>query len=637
MLLKMKLKNKIIGLVVLICLFALLSISIVSYITLQNMADYSAETNTALGNQASGGARDALMEQAHQFLQTIVQQQARNCDSMLNTLKYEMELVHGVVTDMFINPDYYSHSRPVIHASEVTAGIYSNTYSLMDSIPMTDEILRERDLLSNLSLLTPTLIRNENIVGIYVGMESGLFFNYTSTLYDTSDYDPRVRPWYIKAAAFPGEVILTDIYEDAFGLGLIVTVAKAFHGNDGDLLGVAAFDVLLQNLEKLVLETHITESGYAFILSGDGDFIVHPDMGNEGFEPNISSYGVDAAGMYRQILSGETGFISVDNADNPFFIAFSPIIAADWSIGVVVYEDELLSSLRTLSAQMDLLTVAAEENIAGMSEQALITFISIAAVFVVMVIFFALILTSIISKPIQKLADEVSSVGEGKLDKRIEGHYNIELDIIKDAVNSMAGDIKIYLNEKLTAERAAHEAELARLELVDKVNHDALTNIYNRRYLDESLHRLINTLSRTSGGTLSVFMIDVDYFKKFNDAYGHAHGDECLIAVAGAIRGCLTRADDFAARYGGEEFTVVLPNVGENGAGIVAQKILESVRSLRIPHESSDAGKHVTVSIGAASGKVTETATPDDFIKQADKALYASKQNGRNMYTFQPV
>jgi diguanylate cyclase (GGDEF)-like protein len=162
---------------------------------------------------------------------------------------------------------------------------------------------------------------------------------------------------------------------------------------------------------------------------------------------------------------------------------------------------------------------------------------------------------------------------------------------------------------------------------------DPVTGIYNRRYLEENLKRVIISLSR-SGGILSLLMIDVDLFKNYNDAYGHNKGDGCLKTIAEILTENLLRADDFVARYGGEEFVVVLPNTSERGACKVADKLRKSIQDYNLPHEKSNVASSVTISVGVTTGKVEYTYTGNDFIKQADKALYMSKQSGRNKYTY---
>jgi diguanylate cyclase (GGDEF)-like protein len=170
----------------------------------------------------------------------------------------------------------------------------------------------------------------------------------------------------------------------------------------------------------------------------------------------------------------------------------------------------------------------------------------------------------------------------------------------------------------------------------DKIYYDALTGIYNRRYFDENLKRIMKSLSR-SESTLGMMMIDIDFFKRYNDTYGHAEGDKCLKAIAKTISQCITRADDFVARYGGEEFVIVLPHTNANGLRLIAARLLERVRRRNIPHKSSDVANCVTISIGITTGKVQHTQDGKDYLLRADAALYKSKQDGRNRYTFESV
>jgi diguanylate cyclase (GGDEF)-like protein len=129
-----------------------------------------------------------------------------------------------------------------------------------------------------------------------------------------------------------------------------------------------------------------------------------------------------------------------------------------------------------------------------------------------------------------------------------------------------------------------------------------------------------------------MLMIDIDFFKLFNDTYGHIEGNKCLKAVAKVLSGSITRKDDFVVRYGGDEFIVVLPNTDEHGARLIADKLLKNVRSLKIPHEHSGVAKFVTVSIGCTSGNVLYPY--DDFVKNADKLMYKSKHDGRDRFSF---
>lgn len=162
--------------------------------------------------------------------------------------------------------------------------------------------------------------------------------------------------------------------------------------------------------------------------------------------------------------------------------------------------------------------------------------------------------------------------------------------------------------------------------------YDELTGIYNRRYLETTLQQIMSTLSRAEY-KLSVMMIDIDFFKKYNDAYGHGQGDICLKAIAEALNKSIMRKEDFVARYGGEEFAVVLPHTGEEGSRVLAESMLQAIRDLKIPHKDSDFGI-VTISIGITTGINTSELSRKDYLKKADEALYMSKANGRNGYTY---
>ncbi len=162
---------------------------------------------------------------------------------------------------------------------------------------------------------------------------------------------------------------------------------------------------------------------------------------------------------------------------------------------------------------------------------------------------------------------------------------------------------------------------------------DALTGIHNRRYFNENMARVLRSASRHQG-EVSLLMVDIDFFKRYNDTYGHAEGDRCLRAVASVLANCVDRADDFVARYGGEEFVVVLPHTGESGARQIAGRLLDGVRGLNIPHTTSDAADRVTVSVGVAAGCAGKRCVSDDYVNRADEMLYRSKREGRNRYSF---
>lgn len=156
---------------------------------------------------------------------------------------------------------------------------------------------------------------------------------------------------------------------------------------------------------------------------------------------------------------------------------------------------------------------------------------------------------------------------------------------------------------------------------------DPLTKVPNRRAYEEQIKSALD-LSVRSGEPLSLLMLDVDFFKQYNDVYGHESGDVVLVDVTRQIQKSLPRKTDFLARYGGEEFVVLLPSTPLQNAEVVAKNIINNVISVGIEHTGSKPYKSLTVSIGIASNE----NDPKDLLKHADEALYLAKKNGRNRY-----
>lgn len=167
---------------------------------------------------------------------------------------------------------------------------------------------------------------------------------------------------------------------------------------------------------------------------------------------------------------------------------------------------------------------------------------------------------------------------------------------------------------------------------LEKISHqDGLTGLANRRYFDFFLLQE-TTRAKRNRTSLSVMLCDVDFFKAYNDNYGHLAGDETLRKVAKALATVCKRSADLAARYGGEEFVLVLPDTPPEGAEQIAASILEVVNELQIPHSYSKASRYVSISIGYITTIPEQDTTSEMLLMHADEALYQSKQLGRNRY-----
>lgn len=194
--------------------------------------------------------------------------------------------------------------------------------------------------------------------------------------------------------------------------------------------------------------------------------------------------------------------------------------------------------------------------------------------------------------------------------------------------------VRKEMSEKLEiAIKGASEANLKLQKSNDDLlylsQHDALTALANRRHLDDFMEHEWQRLARQQQ-PLSVILIDVDYFKKFNDIYGHQLGDECLVNIAILLQTQAHRPSDLVARYGGEEFMIVLPDTDLDGARYLAEQVCLSIEAEKIPHAASKSSSFVTVSAGVACEVPDLTLRSESLIASADKALYQAKKDGRN-------
>ena len=218
--------------------------------------------------------------------------------------------------------------------------------------------------------------------------------------------------------------------------------------------------------------------------------------------------------------------------------------------------------------------------------------------------------------------DETKGLDAGAIDYLTKP---VSAPIVKARVKNHL-ELKRHRDElnKLTIELDKKNQELSLL-----ARRDALTGLANRRYFDEVLDAEIKRATR-SRQLLSLILCDVDFFKSYNDHYGHVAGDRCLQAIGKILRHSFKRVSDLPARYGGEEFAVIFPDTPPGNAGQLAEKLRQEMIALAVPHAFSAAAEFVTLSFGVVEALPTRAMDADWFINAADKALYQAKENGRN-------
>ncbi len=211
------------------------------------------------------------------------------------------------------------------------------------------------------------------------------------------------------------------------------------------------------------------------------------------------------------------------------------------------------------------------------------------------------------------------------------GEYVWIRDVVH-VVRNAAGDVESLVGFMFDiSERKKTEQKLLDMQrqLEDFSFRDGLTGAANRRKFDSVFDNEWNE-ARRNVQPLSLILFDIDFFKQYNDHYGHVQGDDCLKQVARALGSAATRPRDFFARYGGEEFVLVLPATDENAAMNVAERCRQAIFKEQIAHAASPSGQLLTVSMGVCSIIPSSTDTPIQFIDAADRRLYRAKQGGRN-------
>jgi diguanylate cyclase (GGDEF)-like protein len=222
-----------------------------------------------------------------------------------------------------------------------------------------------------------------------------------------------------------------------------------------------------------------------------------------------------------------------------------------------------------------------------------------------------------------------STLGAINLEHDDPAIFSAETQLLLELVaDQVAGAIQMaLLNEQLATTKRQLEAANRTLERLSHL--DPLTGLANRRHLETALKLEWRRLSRTRS-PLSLLLLDVDHFKAYNDALGHIAGDRCLQRVAQLLKEGAQRAGDLVARYGGEEFAIVLSATGAEGARRIAEALRARLASAGIPHPSSPAGEHLTMSVGLATVVPCADLSPPALLAAADRALYRAKQQGRD-------
>jgi len=441
-------------------------------------------------------------------------------------------------------------------------------------------------------------------------------------------YDPRIRPWY-EAAKARGEPTWSKVYLDFETLlPTITATTPVFSDQTQQLLGVCATDIILsEELNRFLHDLQISKSGIAYIVEPSGALIASSTSeattkGN-GHNTKLIHASDSKNPLIRhsvQHLSGKFQGLESVTSDEVFFtlegethylevVRFSDNHGLDWIVVLVVPESDFMEQINR-NTQMTLA-------------------LSILALLLTTVM--GALITQWLTRPLNDLNERAKEIATGKWNEAVELDRGDVIGDLSRSFSAMAIQLKESFNT-LEHRIEARTAELSKLnqELQRLANIDGLTQIANRRYFDQCLENEWETLI-LSREPLSLVLCDVDFFKKYNDTYGHQAGDTCLQQVAEVLKSSVHRATDLVARYGGEEFAIILSNTDEQGAMHVAQVMFKRLEKLAIPHQGTETGR-ITVSMGISTVVPTVRRNLRSLLTETDLALYEAKAKGRNQF-----
>lgn len=463
--------------------------------------------------------------------------------------------------------------------------------------------------------------------------------NYQSYSYLTDDrgnrqqlifatpYQPMSEDWYLNAVK-TGKPMWSKIYNwDETPNFLSISASLPVYDERNNLIVVMGSDLLLSQISYFLHKLKASQMAKIVILERDGNIVAsssrEPPFTIVGktakrlpaatsTDPLIRSLATDLQKRFGNLhsITIKQSFNLQLESDRYYALVnpWQDKYGLDWLIVVAIPESDLMAQIDANTRTTIVLCFAA------------LAFATILGIYT----------SRWIARPILKLQQASIAIASGELDRSVDVKGICEIEGLARSFNEMASQLKTSFTE--LEDRVAERTEAlqqANQKLLQLATSDELTQIANRRHFDECLKKEWNRHLREQN-FLALILIDIDYFKFYNDSYGHQCGDECLFQVAQAIDRFPKRAADLVARYGGEEFVVILPNTPPEGALKCAELLRTAVLSLAIPHPKSAVSPYVTLSLGVAALIPTSGNKPAILIAQADEALYQAKKLGRN-------
>jgi diguanylate cyclase (GGDEF)-like protein len=443
----------------------------------------------------------------------------------------------------------------------------------------------------------------------------------------TENYPFQKEAWYAEVARSK-KSLWTSVYswESPSTNPLAIAISSPVYDRQKNFIGAVAIEQRLSQISDFLRQLKVTSFTTIFIIERNGLIVANSSL-SEPFKVTkdkperikaLDSKDIFIQATTRYLTQSFGSFSNIRKTQQFCFLfqrqeyygqitPWQDELGLDWLVVTLIPESDFMKQIDANTRRTLLLCFLA----------------SIAAVAI------AVVTARQIARPIWQLNACAREIASGNLDRTIDIRGIKELELLGNSFNWMVRQLQQSFNDL-----AAQNAELIDLnkrkkELEYLAEVDSLTQIANRRCFDERLQWEWQRSARQKQ-PLALILFDVDYFKRYNDCYGHQAGDECLKKIAGVAKQTVNRTGDLVCRYGGEEFAVILPDTDLQGATVIAERIRQAVRQLEITHQQSEIGEIVTISLGIASLIPKPNSEVEKIINLADRALYRAKQEGRD-------
>ena len=505
----MKISIKILLVILVMSLGSLLVVFGASFYFMNSMVDEFEQANITLGINSSDIAKESLISQMEGYLEQLVQKQAQATNISLNTVNRVVTEAAKYTESIYADSSNFV-GKEVPNPRDTEAGVACQKYFLVKGITPTPAIEKEVSILSNCEYaFDPLLKENELLDNIYIGTESGISYRYSQYNEYNEDYDPRVRDWYKAAMAQPDTLVWLPTYLDSYG-NTCITAAMTYRDARGNLAGVVASDVLLQSVIDDIMSLKIGETGSCFVLNNDLSFIAHRDMSKPDFDTELKDH-LDDYNFINMLRASDDGIIASTYEGKDSYIAYSQLDETGWYFCATIETSEVTAPALRAKEESDKLTEATQQ---GMQDELFSTYRLFLIYFAIVGILITLIsfaVTGTITRPIQKLTENVKAIGQGDFDRKIPIDSGDEIGMLSQRFNEMQDNLKAYM-ENITKVTAEKERIGAELDVAAHIQADMLPSIFppfpDRSDFD--IFASMNPAKEVGGDFYDFFLIDDD-------------------------------------------------------------------------------------------------------------------------------